>query len=95
MSQAGLGPLAASAVAAMLLEIRHIQTFHSVNLSGNPLGDPGCFALAEMLWQNEAVTRLDLRSCGTGIEGGQGNLVRQLFHSKPGPFVQPSQRQSD
>ena len=70
MSQAGLGPLAASAVAAMLLEIRHIQTFHSVNLSGNPLGDPGCFALSEMLWQNEAVTRLDLRSCGTGIEGG-------------------------
>jgi len=65
LADAGLGPLASAAVAAMLQTYRCPQ----LELSGNLLRDQGASAIAEMLATNRSLTKLDLRCCDIGVDG--------------------------
>lgn len=69
-TQFGVGPLAAAAVAAMMLDLQPKEHFHTLDLSGNMLCDAGSVAIAEMLANHHSLTHLDLRSNNIGVEGG-------------------------
>jgi len=70
LSQSGMGPLGAAAIAAMMLELQFTERFLALDLSGNVLGDTGSVAVAEMLANHQSLTHLDLRSNNIGVEGG-------------------------
>lgn len=68
LRETGIGPLAAAAVASMLM---NQPSSTGVDLSGNSLKDQGMTVMAEMLDKDSTISSLDLRSNDIGVEGGQ------------------------